>query len=186
MEQWKDIEGFEGYYQISNLGNVRSLDRYVIANKSGGIKLLKGKIMKLTRSKGREDTKSWYLVVNLRKCGKNKVCTVHRLVAEAFLPNPQQLPVINHIDGNKENNHVSNLEWSTHSNNNQHALDTGLRMSRGISIVQCNMNGDVVCEYKSASEAARVTQLDRGSICHCLRNRRPSYAGFIWKYKSIT
>ena len=184
-EIWKDICGFEGYYQISNMGRVQSLDRCVIANKHGGTKLLKGKLMKLTRAKGRVSSDSKYLVVNLRKEGKNKVCEVHRLVAEAFISNPNNLPVPNHIDGNKENNCIQNLEWTSYSENNKHALDTGLRKPRGVPIVQYDLSGNVVKEYKSASEAARVTGLGRGSICHCLNNRRESYAGYIWKYKFI-
>ena len=183
LEEWRDIPGFEGYYQVSNLGNVRSLDRYVVANKSGGKKLLKGKMMKLTKDRGRIESKTKYLVVNLRKEGKNKVCQVHRLVAEVFIPNPMNYPVPNHIDGNKENNMVDNLEWVTYSENNQHALNTGLRKPRGKAIIQYDLSHNKISEYKSASYAARVNCLDRGSIVHCLTKRREIYAGFIWEYK---
>lgn len=180
-ELWKDIINFEGYYQVSNHGRVRSLDRYVVANKNGGLKLLKGKIMKLTKAKGRNN--DGYLVVNLRKKGKNKVLGVHRLVAEAFVDNPNNYPIPNHKDGNKENNFSDNLEWTTYSQNNQHAIDMKLRNPRGISVVQYDLDMNFIKEYKSASDAARVTKLGRGSICHCLSGRRNSYAGFIWKYK---
>lgn len=183
IEKWRDILGYEGYYQISNYGRVRSLDRYVIANKNGGKKLLKGRFMKLTKVKGRENDTSKYYVVNLRKCGENKVCLVHRLVAEAFLENPFNLPEVNHKDGNKEHNFVNNLEWCTYSENNQHAIDNHLRSPRGIPVVQYDLENNFVAEYKSASEAARLTGMDRGSICHCLTGRRNDYNGFIWKYK---
>lgn len=102
-EVWKDIEKYKGYYQISNKGNVRSLDRYVVANKHGGMKLLKGRDMKLIVNK------AGYLVVNLRKEGKNDVCFVHRLVAECFLNQDDKNDTVNHIDGNKLNNDYTNL-----------------------------------------------------------------------------
>lgn len=185
MEEWRDIRGYEGYYQVSNLGRVRSLNRYVKANKSGGIRLLKGKIMKLTKIKGRDDSDNRYVVVNLRREGEGKVHQVHRLVAEAFIPNPDNSPIPNHIDGNKDNNCVDNLEWCTYSENNKHALDTGLRRPRGIPIIQYDLEENYIAEYRSATDAARITGLDRGSICHCLNNRRASYANFIWKYQNI-
>ena len=183
VESWKDIKGFEGYYQISNFGNVRSLDRYVINNKNGGERFINGKLMKLTKVKGREESDTKYLVVNLRSYGSNKVSLVHRLVAEAFIPNPNNMPEINHKDGNKENNFVDNLEWCTYSENNQHAIDTKLRKPRGIPVLQYDINGILVNEYKSATDAARMTKFGRGSICHCLTGRRESYMGFVWKYK---
>lgn len=183
MEEWKDIDGFEGYYQVSNLGRIRSLDRCVVANNHGGAKLLRGKTMKLSKVTGRSNSISKYVVVNLRSHGKNKVCCVHRLVANAFLDNSNRLPTVNHKDGNKENNNVTNLEWATYSDNNTHALRTGLRNPRGTAIVQYDMEHNIVSEYKSIADAARITELDMGSICHCLSNRRDSYAGFIWEYK---
>lgn len=101
-EEWKDIKGYEGLYQVSNLGRVRSLSRYV---KHRTIYILKGKLLKQrTRGKG-------YLAVTLCKNSKLKHYYVHRLVAEAFIPNPNNLPQVNHKDENKSNNCVDNLEW---------------------------------------------------------------------------
>ena len=182
-EEWKDIKNFEGYYQVSNLGRIRSLDRYVIANKHGGKKLLKSRIMKTTKVKGRDGDNSHYLCVNLRKEGKNKVCMVHRLVAEAFIPNPDNLPVPNHIDGNKSNNIVTNLEWTTYSENNQHALDTNLRNPRGTVICQYDLNHNFIKEYKSVIEASRENGYNYSSISHCLNGRQKTYKGYIWEYK---
>lgn len=183
QEEWKDINGFEGYYKVSNKGNVISIDRYVKNRVDGSERFIKGRVMKQTKTKGRSNSDTKYLIVNLRKDGYNKIFLVHRLVAESFIDNPNNLPTINHKDGNKENNCVENLEWCSYSDNNKHALDTMLRRPRGKSILQYTKDGRFLNEYKSASEASRITGLDRGSICHCLTKRRDNYAGFIWKYK---
>jgi len=108
MEQWKQIEGTDGKYEVSNLGRVRT------NGKRPGL---------LTLTKQKSGYR--YAMIQLSN-GKQKNCRVHRLVAEHFLPNPDNLPCINHIDGNKENNHVSNLEWCTYQDNMQHAVRTGL------------------------------------------------------------
>ena len=106
MEQWKDIEGYEGIYQISSHGRVKSF-------KNGKIKILKSRI----NDKG-------YNTTCLRKDGKSKYKLVHRLVAEAFIPNIDSKPYINHIDGNKLNNNINNLEWVTPSENTLHTIRT--------------------------------------------------------------
>lgn len=180
---WKTIKGYEGYYEVSDAGEVRSLDRYV-ENASGMHKgmrrLLKGKDMKQSESVG-SGRNSGYLVVNLRKNHTSKVATIHKLVADAFIPNPLCLPTINHIDGNKHNNRVSNLEWVSYSENNQHALDNGLRSPRGNTIAQYDLNNNLIATYRSACEASRKTGLSRGGISHCLNGRCNSSGGFIWR-----
>lgn len=108
QEQWKPIEGTDGKYEVSNLGHVRT------NGKRPGL---------LTLTK--QPSGYRYAMIELSN-GKQKNCRVHRLVAEHFLPNPDNLPCINHIDGNKLNNHVSNLEWCTYQANMQHAVRTGL------------------------------------------------------------
>lgn len=114
-EIWKDIRGYEGLYQVSNLGRVKSLERMTSQNKH-----LKEKLTCLNKlSHG-------YNNVGLCKQGKTKAFYVHRLVAEAFIPNPENKPQVNHIDGCKTNNKVDNLEWVTQSENMQHAYRTGL------------------------------------------------------------
>lgn len=120
MEFWKDISGYENYYQISNYGNVRSLDR-VICNGLGGKMKVKGMII--------EPRRGTYLSIGLTKQGKKKTFLVHRLVAVTFLPNPNKLPYVNHIDGNKFNNCDDNLEWSSETHNANHAYDMGLAHS---------------------------------------------------------
>lgn len=104
-EIWKPIKGYEGLYEVSNLGRVRSLDRCVVyAN--GQVHIHRGKILRPGISNG-------YMQVHLCKCGDMKQPLVHRLVADAFIPNPENLPQVNHKDENPSNNEVSNLEWCT-------------------------------------------------------------------------
>jgi hypothetical protein len=109
MEEWRDIKGYEGLYQVSNLGRVKSLSRTIERSKYGSI-FVSEKILSTNSTKG-------YLYVSLCKCGKQKRVRVHRLVAEAFIPNQDNLPEVNHKDENKENNAVSNLEWCTNKYN---------------------------------------------------------------------
>lgn len=118
-EQWRDVEGYEGYYQVSNFGRVESLGRDVI-NKWGTTtwkpeRILKGSVQSLG-----------YCVVYFCVDSDEKVMRVHRLVAEAFIPNPENKPHENHLDGDKQNNRVSNLEWCTPAENTAHAIENGL------------------------------------------------------------
>ena len=117
-EIWKDIPEYEGVYQVSNLGRIRSLDREITyANRKTG--LYKGRIMKLKMSK------YGYVVFHFSVDNKKKAISVHRLVAETFIPNPDNKPCVNHIDCNRANNKVSNLEWCTHKENVQHSIKCG-------------------------------------------------------------
>jgi hypothetical protein len=119
-EKWKHIKGFEGYYQVSNKGRIKSLDRYV-EYKNGYKRLHKGKILRILK-----DT-AGYCQVNLWKNGKLKRRSVHKLVADAFIVNCEHLPQVNHVDGDKDNNHVLNLEWCSASYNVKHAYDNNLK-----------------------------------------------------------
>lgn len=120
-EIWKDIKGYEGIYQISNLGRVKSLARKIPIEAWGKKRLrsIPERIMQLEQVNG-------YFTLSLKKDGKRKHHKVHRLVAESFLENHEEKRCVNHIDGNKENNCVDNLEWVTHSENMIHASKTGL------------------------------------------------------------
>lgn len=120
MENWKDIKGYEGLYQVSNLGRVRSLDfEWKAYNGKALCKFKnKGKILKGNQTGVRRN----YLAVNLH----NHTIKIHRLVAKAFVPNPNNYPEVNHIDGNTFNNNADNLEWVTSSQNVTHAVRTGL------------------------------------------------------------
>lgn len=129
VEEWKSIKGYEGYYEVSNFGNVRSLER--IVTRSDGINQpVSARVLKLIiGSKG-------YFVVRLHKDGIGETKDVHRMIAISFIPNPYNKATVNHIDGNKINNNIKNLEWATYKENMRHAHDTGL-MPRS----NCNKNG---------------------------------------------
>ena len=121
-EYWTDIPGYEGYYQISNHGNVKSLDR-VIKEKTGKTQALKGRVLKQRINSG------GYYSIGLGKNGSKAAFAIHQLVAQAFLDNPDNKPTVNHLNGVKTDNNVSNLEWATYSENLSHAYSTGLRTS---------------------------------------------------------
>lgn len=122
-ECWRDITDYEGMYQISNSGNVRGLDRTIVT-RLGVKQKIKGMVMKQALNhKG-------YPIIYLSAKNKCKTMSVHRIVAKAFIDNSNKYPEVNHIDGNKENNNVENLEWCTPSQNCLHAHATGLRTSK--------------------------------------------------------
>lgn len=178
--EWREVKGFEGFYEVSDTGRVRSVNRNV-QSCNGVNRHLCGREMKITRSKNKHRHGDCYYVVNLRKHGKSFVKTIHSLVADAFIPNPENHPTVNHIDGNKGNNHVSNLEWVSYKDNNIHALYTGLRKPRGVKISQETIDGEFISMYKSVCEASRETGISRGSISHCVNGYTKSAGGFIWK-----
>lgn len=139
MEIWKTINGYENFYEVSNYGRVRSLDRIVYFKNKKGSRAYKGKILKQKYHNG-------YAMVNLNKNKNMEVKYIHRLVAEAFLPNPKNFPCVNHIDGVKSNNHVENLEWCTYSENNKYALLNNLRTN--------NINGLLLNNKKNSIKVA--------------------------------
>lgn len=119
-EVWKPVIGFESSYEVSSLGRVKSVMRIIVDRKC--VRIFKGKILKPTEHNGKQP----YFYVSLSNGGKIRKYLVHRLVAEAFIPNPLCKEQVNHIDGNPQNNSVENLEWCTNSENTQHAYDIGL------------------------------------------------------------
>lgn len=119
-EIWKDIIGYEGFYQVSNLGRIKSLPR-ITARDERTIKILTGRILRLNR-----DERGGYLKVSLSKVGKTKKVNVHRIVALSFLENPNNLPQVNHINAIKIDNRVEDLEWVSRSDNSKHAYRMGL------------------------------------------------------------
>ncbi|MDD4154740.1 MAG: NUMOD4 domain-containing protein [Bacilli bacterium] len=120
FEQWKPIYCYEGYYEVSNLGRIRSLDRDVPMR--GGIWSIKGQIISQKRH-----YRTGYMNVTLNFAGTKVTLLVHRLVAKAFVPNPYNKPTVNHINGIKSDNRAINLEWCSYKENNQHAYDIGIK-----------------------------------------------------------
>lgn len=179
MEVWKDISGYEGLYQISDLGNVRSLDRYVNHSRSGK-RFCKGHQM------ATHINNAGYICVNLSKDGKYKSFDVHRLVAMVFLAvaNIDGLEV-NHIDENKKNNVVTNLEWVTKKQNNNYGTKIERQASKiKIPVIQYNENGGFVAEWSSAADAERtISGKVTGAISHCIKGKTKTAFGYIWKAK---
>lgn len=175
-EIWRPIRDYEGYYEVSNFGRVRSLDRW-IKLKDGRNRLQKGKIIKADK------TKNGYLRVMLCKNHKQKHFSIHRLVAQAFIPNPHNYPIINHKDECKTNNRVDNLEYCDISYNNSYGTRNE-RISIGLSkpILQFDLEGNFIKEWSSMMEASR-NGFGQGNICNCCNGKLKNYKGYIWKKK---
>lgn len=174
-EVWKEIKGFEGWYEVSNLGRVRSVERE-ITHKCGKIQInpSKIKIPQLQKSgKG-------YLITQLFKNSSFKKKYIHRLVAAAFIPNPEEKPQVNHIDGNTQNNNANNLEWCTQIENNKHAIETGLQVKTK-RVKRVNLNGDYVI-FDSVTEAAKSVGANytNGVSVACKENK--PYKKFRWQF----
>lgn len=185
-EIWKDIKGYEGYYQISNFGNVKSLG---IKNKNQ---------YKSERIKKPMISNKGYYYVDLYLHEEKERMSIHRLVAEAFIPNPLNKPCVNHIDGNKKNNHINNLEWVTYKENTQHAWKNHLFTKDGLEIrgkkigiktkercskpiCQLDLNGNIIIEYPSVTIATQITKINNiGAVARGVRNKA---GGYKWKYK---
>jgi hypothetical protein len=167
MESFKKIEGYDGIYEISSNGNV-------ISNNFGKRKILKQSIMN-----------SGYKMIVLRKDGKQKTFSIHRLIASYFLPNEKNLEQVNHKDGNKLNNNLSNLEWCSRSQNIQHMYDNGLKTYRPLHYkgkfgIEHNRSKKVVCietkkEFGSMSEAQRFYNLGGGSVSWSIKHKKPIF-----------
>lgn len=176
IEEWRPVKGYEGFYEVSNMGNVRSLDKI---DKNG--RSLKGKILKQCIVQG-------YHVVGLSLDGSLKQVKVHRLVAESFIPNNDGLPQVNHKNEDKHDNRACNLEWCTTLYN----LNYGTRNER-ISKKQRNRtdqrkpiqqikDGVVIATYPSRNESARQTGFLKNAIGNAVTGRTKTAYGYEWKY----
>lgn len=172
MEAWKNIIGYEGYYQISNLGNVRSLDRIDCNNH-----FREGKKCR------KIPTEDGYYKVSLSKNGNEKRFFIHRLVAIHFIDNPQNLECVNHKDEIKTNNHVDNLEWCTRAyNNNYGTRNQRIREIESIRTAMVDIStGAVLMIFNSAREAAKYIGGDESSICKVRNGKRKSAYGYRWE-----
>lgn len=174
-EIWKDINGYEGLYQISNFGNVKSVDR--ISKHSNGDLTLKGKLLKSVKnSRG-------YLQVDLCKNGKIKKILIHRLVAQTFLPNPDNKPHIDHINTITTDNRVINLRWVTQKENINNPLTID-KKSKNLSkpIIQFSKDGKFIKKWDSALDAQRELGIKQSNICSCCKGKLKSTGGYIWRY----
>jgi len=207
-EIWKDIKGFEGYYQISNHGRIKSFKR-----------AKNGRVLSVKNGNG------WYLTTNLFANGKRVTARIHRLVAEHFIPNPEGKPHINHKDGNKQNNRVNNLEWVTPKENSLHAVKNNPDMIKGMvyynkyikpalpkerrkelakhlkncnltticnPVLQYTLNGKFIAEYPNAKEAEEKTGVCRRNICQVASKEeykpgkiRKQAGGYKWLKRQV-
>lgn len=182
-EEWKDLEGYEGWYQISNLGRVKSLSRVVPTGiQNSDKKRTKEKILRQFYIHG-------YCAVNLYKDKKMKSVRVHRLVAKAFIPNPYNYPCVNHKDENRKNSRADNLEWYTHQYNSSYGtlparLSAKLKChpKMSIPIKQLDMNGNLIRVFQSYRDAVRHTGLNRGNLWKALNGIYTQCGGFKWQY----
>lgn len=172
IEEWKSIRGYEGLYEVSSFGRVR--------------RLYKSRMPKILKPQTNQQTK--YLYVNLSKNDNRKACTIHRLVAEAFIPKPKELGkiYIDHIDGSRINNNVSNLRWCTFRENccfpiaaknrqNSHAE------SYGIKVAQLDESNNIINKFSSVREAERVTGIFSSNIHRVLKGICVKAGGYKWK-----
>lgn len=167
-EIWKDIKDYEGLYQVSNWGRVKSLW------------FGKEKILQPVKHK------NGYLYVSL---GRKKIISIHRLVAEVFIPNPNNLPQINHKDEDKTNNRVENIEWCNckyninYGTHNKRVSDTQINdQNKSKKVIQFTLDGEFVKEWVSLHECSR-NGFQHQNIIRCCRGEYKQHKGFIWKYK---
>lgn len=182
-EIWLPVVGYEGLYEVSNLGNVKTLGM-VVAHSDGRVRHCKGKLMKTSECSKRDEAEKGYLEVRLTNENKeSKAHRVHRLVAEAFIENVDNKPIVNHIDGDKHNNNVDNLEWATYSENNQHAYDNNLRTDNK-QVVMYDCNDNIVKIFNSLHEAGRSVGCNHRNIHLVCNGQRKTAGGFRWRYAS--
>lgn len=177
MEIWIPIEGYEGLYEISNLGRVKSLPKEWLANCESHRKH-SGKILKPSYTKA---GRTGYQKVLLYKNGKRQVIKIHQLVAKYFLPPcPEDRIILDHINGNKEDNRAENLRWVNHFENS--CCNSNTPTTDNKPIRQYSLDGILLNEFCSIKEAARQTGLNQGNISHCLLGKYKTCGGSIWKY----
>lgn len=182
-EVFKDVLGYEGLYQISNYGRVKSLGRknifYCGLRKQYLERPVKEKILSFNKSyRG-------YLQVCLTKNGKYQTFLVHRLVAQTFIPNLENKPQVNHIDGDKENNFVDNLEWVTSSENIRHAFNNGLKKPNNQRKVnQYDLENNFIKTWNSITNFLKENNINIKSSCisNCCKGRISTAYGYKWKY----
>jgi hypothetical protein len=182
-EIWKTIDGHKGIFEYSSLGRIKSVGRWVhcIRYNKPYSRFEPEKILKPKNDKG-------YLRIGLCINGRRIFRPVHRLIAMAFIPNPQNKPTVNHKNGIKTDNRVENLEWATISENTQHSFDNGLQLPRrgsdniqSVPVAQFTMEGVWVRDWAGMGDIKRGLGLSQGSISNCIHGKTKSYSGYIWR-----
>lgn len=188
VELWKDIKNYEGLYQVSNMGRIKSLKR-IIKYKNGRNQVYNSKILKPLSYKDK------YLKIVLYKNKIGKTFAIHRLVAQAFIPNPYNYPVINHKDENKHNNKVDNLEWCTVKYNNNYKNVRGRAVKtrkknliKNKKIYVYNLQGKKVKEFNTIIQACDWLGKPNAKthISECLNNKRKTAYNYKWEFKNNT
>lgn len=173
-EIWKDIKDYEGLYQVSNLGRIKSLDRIIKSGVSNsGYSKINGKILKQKLGK------DGYLSVQLWKKGKGKWFIAHRLIAIAFIPNPQNKPYIDHINTIRNDNRIENLRWATREENDHNPITLKNRIGKCGIKIKCLNTGEV---FVSSGEAGRKLGVSAGNIIGCCKGKRKSAKGYKFEY----
>lgn len=173
MEIWKDIKGYEAFYQVSNIGRVRSLDRVVALGDT--FKKIKGVVLK------QNNHTVGYSIVSLHENSIQKSYTVHRLVANAFIENKHNKPYVNHIDGDKKNNHYLNLEWCTHEENTVHAVNNGLikkgskRAHSKLKESDVELIKELLKKGDSQSSISKIFNVSQSTISHIKLGKKWSH-----------
>ena len=166
-EIWNDVPGYEGLYEVSNYGKVRNIKTK--------------RIMKCTKNP------CGYSIIGLRKNNKQHFHVLARIVANVFIPNPENKTEVNHIDGNKNNNTVSKLEWVNRNENMKHALKTGLLRNASrklpLKIYQLDLEGNFIREWENSNELKEYLKKDISHIYACCRGSEQTAYGYKWKYK---
>lgn len=179
-EIWKQIKGYEGYYEVSNLGNVKSVKRFYRLKENGKKVEVKEKYINPFISSG-------YSRVSLTKNGKSKKYSVHRLVAEAFIPNPNNLPLVNHKDETRNNNCVNNLEWCTHRYNINYGttierISKSVIQSKTTRKVNVYKDNLLIGCFDSVREAITKLNISGSNVYKCLIGKQNTACGYSWRY----
>lgn len=163
MEIFKNIKGYEGLYKIGHLGTIVSL-RY------GKERVLRPSI--------KRDGYCFCILYNKQK--EKKSLNIHRVVAENFIPNPENKREVNHINGIKTDNRLENLDWVTPSENIQHSIKSGRWDNRLVPVIQKTKTGETINRFRSIAEASRLTKVEDSNIRSCVRGRCKTAGGFVW------
>ena len=159
--------------QVSNFGRVKSLERVITAGRGGGKRELKGRLMQIKLKKG-------YSYVKLTKNGKGKNIFVHQLVAQAFISNPENKPIVNHVNNITYDNRVENLEWVTYEENVQHMVSQDRGTAKAVK--QYDLEGKFLKEFSSLKKASEETDVNYLTLVDMFKRKKQMCAGYIWKW----